>query len=293
MDFYSLPPRNFLGLENQRLENSRVVVVPVPYDGTTTYRGGARYGPRAIIDASMNIELYDIELDCEPSKIGIFTLNEVEPDKSSVEKTLARVEYVVSEILEKDKFPVLLGGEHSLTIGVVRAILKKFPNLSVLQLDAHADMRDEYEGTKYNHACVMRRLREMCNIVQQVGIRSMSAEENAHIREKLMMGSLYFSDRFSEAAIDEITTRLGEDVYITIDLDVFDPSEMPSVGTPEPGGMKWSEVLSLLKKVGQRKNIVGFDVVELSPISGNIAPDFMAAKLVYKMIGYSFYHVLK
>jgi len=192
------------------------------------------------------------------------------------------VEDAVSEILEKNKFPVILGGEHSITIGCVGAVAKKYKNLSVLQLDAHADMRDEYEGSKFNHACGIRRVREICSSVVQVGIRSLSEEEAGYIEKNRL--KVYYWNRYD---VNEIVKNLRENVYITLDIDVFDPSEMPSVGTPEPGGLCWKEVTSIVREVAEKRNVVGFDLCELAPIPGNVAPDYLAAKLAYKMIGYS------
>ena len=265
-------------------EQSRVVIVPVAYDGTSTWIKGADKGPAAIIEASANLELYDIETDSQVYKKGIFT---AEPLKNlpSPDGMIGAVEQVVHNGLGRNKFVVVLGGEHTVSIGSVRAHLSKFPDLSVLQLDAHTDLRDEYDGSKYNHACVMARIKELCPVVQ-VGIRSMDVSEKAAMdtdRVFFAKDILCGPDR-----IDEVIARLSEKVYVTIDLDVFDPSIMPSTGTPEPGGLLWYDVLALLRAVLAAKVVVGFDVVELCPIAAHKAPDFLAAKLIYKLLAYKF-----
>jgi len=282
---------NFGGLPAQYsvYKNSKVVILPVPYEGTTSYKAGTREGPNAIINASRNLELFDLELRQEICKIGIHTLSEIKLLKDP-ERMTQRVCGIAKELLQDDKFIVLLGGEHSLTIGMVYALIEKHPNLSVLQFDAHTDLRDKYQGTKYNHACVMRRISELCPFTQ-IGIRSMSREEASFLQAKNL--EPFNANNFSIDRIEEVTSELSQDVYITIDLDVLDPSIMPAVGSPEPGGLYWYDFLSLLWQVIEKKNIVSFDVVELCPISNNIAPDFLAAKLIYKLIGYIFHEELK
>ena len=282
MLLHSRPPYTFCGMEGERPEKCGVFVLPVPYDSTTSYRGGARDGPHAIISASRNMELLDLELGCDISKVGINTLDELEPSSNSPAKTVTRVEEAVGEIAAAGKFPVMLGGEHSPTLGAVRALAKNHPKMSVLQLDAHTDLRDEYEDSKHNHACVMRRVREICPSTVQAGIRSMCEEELQYVKKE--KPRILYGRNFDAR---EILRGLGEEVYVTVDLDVFDPGIMPAVGTPEPGGLLWEEVLPLLREVGLKKKIIGFDVMELAPLAGNIAPDFLAAKLTYKMIGYS------
>lgn len=284
---HSLPPYNFMGLEPElsNFSSAKAVILPVPYDSTTSYRSGTKDGPRAIIQASRNMELYDDELGYEPSMIGISTLDEVEPSMKSPEDTINRVEKVFDELIGSKKFPVMLGGEHTLTIGAVKAFKKEYTDLSVLQLDAHADLRDEYQGTKYNHACTARRLRELCNVVP-VGIRSMSKEEAAYVREDRT--KMFYARDVKKWKIDEMLSNLKKRVYITIDLDVFDPAEMPAVGTPEPGGLHWYDVVGIMREVSKENEIVGFDAMELAPIPQDISSDFLAAKLVYKIIGYVF-----
>jgi len=260
------------------------VIIPVAYDGTSTWMKGADEGPDAIIEASVNMELYDIETDCEVYKRGIFTENAIGGDITTREMITA-VEEAVRYYLEEDKFTVVIGGEHSVSIGSIQAHAKKYDKLTVLQLDAHADLRDEYNGSKYNHACVMARAKELCPIVQ-VGVRSMSSseKESADKSRMFLAEDIHDNTDWTKKAI----SKLSENVYVTIDLDAFDPSVVPSTGTPEPGGLLWYEVLAFLKSVSDQKNIVGFDVVELCPDGSNKAPDFLAAKLIYKLLSYKF-----
>jgi len=281
----SLEPYNFGGLEKQNYRSSKVVIIPVPYESTTYYISGTKEGPWAIINASRHMELYDIEQGKDISKIGIFTLEALEPSKNSPKETVLRIENIVNKILEDNKFPIMLGGEHSITFGAVSAFKKKYSahNLSVLQLDAHTDLRDEFEGTKFHHATVMRRISQDLKLpATQVGIRSVSTEEAEYLKES-KKNNIFYGKKYTP---EEVINTLKENVYLTLDLDVFDSSVMPSVGTPEPGGLGWEDVLRLLSEVSKNRKIVGADIVELSPISGFIAPDFLAAKLVYKIISF-------
>ena len=276
--------RNFAALPPQytEFETSKVVILPIPYDSTTTWRSGSRDGPLAIIDASEHLELYDHELDRESHLVGIHTLPELQPSMKGPEETVMRVHEVASDLIRKDKFVVMLGGEHSLTVGMVKAFRERFDNLSVLQLDAHADLRDSYEDSKYSHACVMRRVLEYCPIVQ-VGIRSLCEEEHRFLTQNQMQP--FFAEGLP-LDIDGIVSALSTDVYVTIDLDVLDPSIMPAVGTPQPGGISWHEILKLLRRVAETRRIVGCDLVELCPAEGPPSCAFLAAKLAYKLIGY-------
>lgn len=282
-------PNNFLALPQNlcAYDSAQVVILPVPYDATLSYRPGSRLGPRAIIEASRNVEVYDLELDRDPSTAGIHTLDEVEPDMRGPAYMIGKVTEVVKPLLADGKFVIMLGGEHSLTCGAVAAYKAKYEHLSVLQIDAHLDLRDEYEGTPYNHASVMRRVFDMCEFVQ-VGIRSGCEDEYAFAKKKKLKPffahELDRDGKWMELAL----ARLGQNVYITIDLDGLDPSVIPAVGTPEPGGMGWFDTLKLLRMVCERRTVVGADVMELSPIPGNVQGDFAAAKLVYKLIGYTF-----
>jgi agmatinase len=273
-------PREF-----STLDGSKNVVIPVPYDGTSTWIKGADKGPSAIIEASANMELYDIETDFEAYKEGIFT-DEVLAERSSPENMVAAVKKRVTNHLENNKFTVVIGGEHTVSIGAIHAHAKHINDLCVLQLDAHADLREEYEGSPYNHACVMARARELCPIVQ-VGIRSMDVSEKKTMDE----GRVFFASDIHNTNkwAERVISVLSDNVYVTVDLDVFDPSIMPSTGIPEPGGLLWYDVLALLKGVIKEKNLVGFDVVELCPSKDNKAPDFLAAKLIYKILSYKYH----
>ena len=277
---------NFCGLEagHSSLEGATFVVIPAPYDLTTSYMAGTRRGPLAIIEASTHMELFDEELGIETYRAGIHTLPLLEPTTSGPEDMIRRVEEVCSAVIGRDKIPVLLGGEHSLSIGMVRALKDRYPGISVLHLDAHADMRDVYNGSPYNHGCVSRRIYELCPVVQ-VGIRSISAEEAGFIRGSGIR-TVYASQFLASPMDRTIFDSLTDDLYITVDLDVFDPSLMPAVGTPEPGGLGWYAVLLVLREAIRGRHVVGFDVVELSPIPGCIAPDYLAARLVYRIMGY-------
>jgi agmatinase len=283
-----LPHRVFAGLEPpySDLRQAKAVVLPVPYDSTSEWRTGSRHGPQAIIDASEYLELYDLELDREIYKVGISTLPRVEPLLDSPRDMIDRVYQTVRGLVQKGKFLVLLGGDHSLSLGAVRAFKEAFPSLSVLQLDAHADLRDEYLGTRYGQACVMRRILEVCPICQ-IGLRSLSWEEKQFSTRKKLK-SLYMSDLASNtASTDRIAESLGQDVYITIDVDVLDPSIMPAVGTPEPDGMSWRQIVDILKSVTLHKHVVGFDLMEFCPGEGTHSCAFLLAKLAYKLIGYA------
>ncbi|MGA1979130.1 MAG: agmatinase [Sedimentisphaerales bacterium] len=272
----------YLPEEYSNPEDAGIVIIPVAYDGTSTWVKGADKGPAAILEASGNMELYDIETDSEVYKKGLFTEETITGEISTAEMIKA-VAGVVEYYLEKNKFTVVIGGEHSVSIGSIETYAEHFANLTVLQLDAHADLRGEYNGSKYNHACVMARAKEICPIVQ-VGIRSMDYSEKEYMDSSR---TFFAKDIYNNTDwIKKVISKLSDNVYITIDLDVFDPSIMPSTGTPEPGGLFWYDVLALLKAVSGKKNVVGFDVVELCPDAKNKAPDFLAAKLIYKLLSY-------
>ncbi len=281
---YQTWPFNFGAIHHQDFKKSRIVVVPAPYDGTTSFAAGTRNGPYAIIGNSRYLdEMFDAKGEelIGLKSTDIFTLDELELSANSPKEAIEGVEQAIEqEVLKYNKIPLMLGGEHSITLGAVRALRKKYPDLSVLQLDAHADLIDEYVETKYSHACVMRRVRELGVKAVQVGIRNLNAEIKDYFKNK-KTADIYFAPKIPVAAI---LKGLSKHVYLTVDLDVFDPSIMPSVGTPEPGGLGWYEVLDLIKKVAKSKNIIGADVVELAPIPGFGAPDFLAAKLAYNII---------
>ena len=279
--------RTFAGIPEEygQYEDASVVVIPVPYDGTSTYGKGADKGPEAIFDAAENMELYDIETKSEAYKNGIFIAPALY-GYASPESMVKEVHHEVEKHIEKGKFVTVLGGEHSVSIGSIQAFARKYDDLTVLQLDAHSDLRPEYEGSKFNHACAMHEASYSTNLVQ-VGIRSMDTCEIEFLRPENLFTS--YDIRTNEYWKEDVTNALGENVYITIDLDAFDPSIMPSTGTPEPGGLLWNETLDLLKMVFRNANVVGFDIVELAPMAGNHAPDFMAAKLYYKLLSYKYH----
>lgn len=277
---------NFGGVyPKSSLRDALFVVVPVPYDLTSTYQPGSRRGPLAIIEASTNMELYDEELKKETFTAGIHTTAPMAIDARGPKHMVGAVRRKISRIAAMDKIPVMLGGEHSISFGAVDALQEKYPDLMVLQLDAHADLRASYQGSPSSHASVARRISEICPLVQ-VGIRSMSKEEADFLPTSKIKS--YSADFLLENKdwCEIICRDLKGDVFISIDLDVFDPSIMPATGTPEPGGLYWNNVLCLLKKVSRSCTVRGFDVVELAPIPGIVAPDFMAAKLIYRLMGY-------
>jgi len=280
-------PFNFLGLGKDLCswEQSKIVVLPVPYDLTTSYLSGTRRGPLAILEASAHMELFDDETLHEVASQGIHTLDQLEPVTSGPQDMLEQVQAVVSKILDAGKFPVVIGGEHSITAGAVKALKQRFEAITVVQFDAHADMRNSYQHSPYNHACVGRRIAEMCDLVQ-IGIRSLSKEEHDFLATSSIR-TFFARDLLTDNQwIEQLLALLPRDIYITIDLDVLDPSIMPSVGTPEPGGLGWYDITGVLKILAEQKRIVGFDVVELCPQPANPAPDFLAAKLCYKLLSY-------
>jgi agmatinase len=285
-------PFRFAGVEDEYAgyEKAKAVIVPVPLERTTTYARGTHKGPNAIIEASRNMETYDEELQVETYRqVGIATLEPMETAEGSLENVLAHIHTAVAGVLQDGKLPVLLGGEHSLTPPAVSAAARKYPDLSVLQIDAHADLRESYQDNRNSHACAMRRVLETCPAVQ-VGIRSLSGEEAADL-PKLKTSVFWakdLTDRPAEDWAEQVVTALSSHVYLTLDLDGLDPSIMPATGTPEPGGLRWEQVTTLLRLVAAQRNIVGMDVVELLPTPGLHAADFLAAKLIYRALGYIF-----
>ncbi|MDA0988346.1 MAG: agmatinase [Chloroflexi bacterium] len=279
-----------VGPDETNLEDCRVVVVPVPYDATTSYKGGSREGPNAIIEASRHLEDYDIELDRETYNVGIYTLPEIEPHVGGPEEMTERVRATVRPFARDGKLLAVLGGEHSISVGVVKALREFHSDLSVLYLDAHGDLRNEYMGSGFSHACAARRIWEMCPLVE-VGVRSISQEEMSFIQGEGQEGlKVYFHDDSDTKVswdVEEVLKSISEHVYVSIDLDVFDPGIMSAVGTPEPGGPGWEAVLTLLRAVSRERTIVGFDVVELCPGAGPSSCAFVAAKLAYKVMGYA------
>ncbi len=287
------PPFTFGGLENPTLEDSRAVIIPVPFDSTASYLPGSRHGPESIIDASRYMELFDHETGWSPCEVGIHTMPGIEPCRGDVRETLNRVGRVVTEVLSAGRFPVVLGGEHSVTIGAVEAASRLCNRLRVLILDAHCDLRDEYEGSRFSHACTARRITETVSDVTGVGMRSCSEEEWSFLRTPgLNMHFWKDGDRkASVAKLAEVAADIKgspDPLYLSIDLDVFNPAEVPAVGTPEPSGPTYDDLLPLIKEVATRANLVGMDLVELTPIQGDHSSQFLAAKLLYKIIGYRF-----
>jgi len=266
-------------------EEAEFIVIPIPYDLTSTYQSGSRRGPHAILEASGNMELYDEELCKETYLAGIYTLPPLESDARGPAEMVNIIHHAIADILKHNKIPVILGGEHSISFGVVKAMKEKYRDISVLQLDAHADLRNYYQCSPYGHASVGRRISELCPLVQ-AGIRSMSAEE----ADFLKTGNVkQFSADFileEQNGWQKVSENLSSDVYITIDIDVLDPSIMPATGTPEPGGIYWKDLLRIIREVSKRCRVRGVDVVELLPIPGIVAPDFLTAKLVYRIMGY-------
>jgi agmatinase len=281
------PPRNFawLDAEDSDYDRARVVVLPVPYDSTASGWVGSREGPGAIIEASANMELYDIGIGVEPYLVGIHTLPEVALQSAGPEAMAERIEEIVGEQVDAGKFVVTLGGEHTVAVGAARAYAKRVPGLSVLAFDANADMRDSYLDSEYNHACTLRRIGEAVGTdkLVEVGLRSAEREEHEYILEK---GMRFFGPReFRSLGPAGVSALLSENVYITFDLDAFDSSVISALGTPEPGGLHWDEVSDLLETVAREHRIVGFDVTELAPSLGPRANAQLAAKLAYRLIG--------
>jgi len=289
------PYKNFAGLEGELagFERSAVVILPISYDYTSTWIKGADRGPFSFLEASGALEYYDIETDFEVYKKGIHTAEPLVID-TPPEDMVQKVEKRTRDLIDAGKFIVGVGGEHSVSIGLIKAHALRFGDISVLQLDAHSDLRDEYEGSRYNHACVMARVLEICPVVQ-VGIRSMDADEKSRVDA----GNIFFArdiagrgDNIAGSTypgwVENVIKRLNDNVFVTIDLDVFDPSIMPATGTPEPGGLSWYDVTGLLRAVSEKKKVIGFDCMELCPDQAMKYADFTAAKLVYKFLSYIF-----
>ena len=278
--------------EPRSFDESRVVILPVPVDRTTSYVPGTRNGPREILQASSHMELWDEELGTDVHPVGIFTLPEMELPFGELAPLMNEIQRVASEVFSRGKFLVALGGEHSITPPLVAAAAAKYRGVHVLQIDAHADLRDSYMGTPHNHACAMRRTLDHASITQ-VGIRSLSTDE-AVVVPKLRTSIFYDSSmRADPAWIDRVVESLGDPVYITIDVDGMDPAIMPATGTPEPGGLSWYEMLALLRATIERRDVIGCDLVELSPLPGLMAPNFLCAKLIYKILTYRFARELR
>lgn len=265
-------------------KNAVIYLTSIPYDGTSTWGKGADKGFEAFLDASENMEIYDIETDSEVYKKGVHICDPI-LEKSTPDAMFQATYQQTKELLKTDKFLTFFGGEHSVSIGIIKAHYEKYPDLTILQLDAHTDLRPSYHGTPYNHACAVYDASQNCNLVQ-VGIRSMDKSEMKFVNKKkcFFAAEMHGKKDWINKALKQITGP----VYITLDLDVLDPSIMPSTGTPEPGGMLWYDLIGFLKKVFKKKNVVGFDIVELAPNPNNKAPDYLTAKLYYKMLSYKF-----
>ena len=279
-------PYNFGGLSDEffNYENAKIAVLPVPFDKTSSWIKGSEKGPKAIIEASMNMELYDLETDSEVYKNGIFTSTEILSNSS--EEMIKCVYDRVKELMKDGKFVVSLGGEHTISLPAIKAHHENYSDISIINLDAHSDMRESYLDNRYSHACVMARVKEINNNIILIGIRSLDSSELDNINKN---NTFFAKDIFdSEEWIGEAIEKLKQNVYISIDLDVFDPSVLPSTGTPEPGGLDWYTVIKFLKEVCKNRNLIGFDVVELCPTE-NKASDFLAAKLIYKLLSYKFF----
>ena len=272
--------------EHTNPDTAAISILPVPYDGSSTWIKGADKGPGGILDASYNLEFYDIETDSEVFHRGIFTESAIE-GLDTPEEVAEAVRQRATAMLDKGKFPVIIGGEHSVSIGAFEAMAGHYDNLTILQLDAHADLRDEYNGSRYNHACVMARAKEHAPIVQ-VGVRSMDISEKANMETDRVFFAGDICHHQGREWIERVVSLLTENVYLTIDLDVFDPSIMPATGTPEPGGLEWYDVIALIKAVCKHRNLTGFDIVELCPRENLWSCDFLAAKLLYKTLTYKF-----
>ncbi|WP_299110777.1 agmatinase [uncultured Winogradskyella sp.] len=270
--------------EFSKLETSEIVLIPVPYDGTSTWQKGADKGPNAFLEASENMELYDIETDSEVYKQGLYLADTI-TENSSPEAMVEAVHQATKKYIKENKFVTVFGGEHSISIGTIRAFNEMFQDLTVLQIDAHADLRESYQDSKYNHACAVYEASQTTNLIQ-VGIRSMDVTEKNVINEEqtYFAHQMVMDDNWKDSAINQMT----DNVFITFDLDALDPSIMPSTGTPEPGGLLWYDTLAFLKQVFEAKHVVGFDIVELCPNAMDKSSDFLAAKLYYKMLSYKF-----
>jgi len=279
LSYFNLPK------EYAQYATSKIVILPIPFDKTATWQKGTAFAPRAILEASHHVELYDIETETEVYKQGIFS---AKPLKASTSAKMVEGSYnQAKKIIDDNKFLVTLGGEHSVSIGPIKAHLEKYNNLSILHFDAHADFRDIYNDNKYNHACVMARTRELTENIVSVGIRSMElAEVRAIDPDRLFLADKVFAS--GDKWMDEVIAKLTDQVYISFDVDVLEIGLMPSAGTPEPGGLNWYQIINCIKKVAKQRKIVGFDLVELMPNRYNKAPDFLCAKLMYKILSFAF-----
>lgn len=279
---------NFAGLTGEYADykTSKIVVVPVPYDATSSWVHGSENGPEALLEASVQLEWFDIETQTEVYKHGIHTAAPIKED-TTPEALCSAVETKIEELFDAVKYPVTIGGNHTVSIGAIRAAAKKFENLTVLQLDAHSDLRRSYEGTDLSHACVMNQAKKVANITQ-VGIRSQCIEETDNFDPKRIFYALDIFHDKDNSWEKRAKATLSKNIYLTIDLDVFDPAYVPSTGTPEPGGLNYFQILHFLRQIFTEFNVVGFDVVELCPNPAAKASDFLAARLIYQLLTYKF-----
>lgn len=281
----------FLGLDGSQseYESSKVVVIPAPFEASTSYQKGTVNGPQAILDASVQVELYDIELKKNCHTIGIHTFKPLPLKKMSARGAIDLLYRKTKKVLADGKWPVMLGGEHAISYGLFKALFEKYPNLSIFHIDAHTDMRPSYEGTPYSHASVLYLMRKSCRETVSIGIRSMCEEEAVYVAQNKV--KVYYDYEVHSKGLNskEIIGHLTQDVYVTIDVDGLSPEIVPSTGTPEPGGLRWYETLSILKSLFKEKNVVGMDAVELMPIPHVVYGDFSVAKLIYKCIGYKYF----
>jgi len=290
----SIASKNYFGLsaDHSERDNSRVAIIPVPYEATTSYGKGTKDGPKAILEASHQVELFDDELWIEPFKIGVHTTASVKMEAvtSESEDPFKEVTDVVRPLLDGDKFPIIVGGERSISLGGVKGCIGKYPNLSILQLDAHCDLRASYEGNDYSHASAAFQMYKALPDprITQVGVRNVSWEEVAWMEEDEPQINIFWARNKAKWDYNEIINTLSDNVYLSINVNVLDCGIMPATGTPEPGGIDWYQLMDLIKQVCVRKNVVCADLTELSPIKGMSAPNFLAAKLLYKLIGYRF-----
>ncbi len=281
-------PFNFLGLEEEhcRYDSAKFAVLPIPYDSAASFQAGARNGPAAIIAASQHLEWFDEELETEAYRTGIATLDAIEPNLDGPRAMHEDLFELARGVVGDGKFLLGLGGDHSISYALIKAAMTRHEKLSVLQIDAHLDLRDHYLGSSHMHACVMRRSHELGASAVPVGIRAVAPEEHAFLQgsdiRPISARECHTSDTWIERALD----ALGDTVYVTLDIDGFDPAYAPGTGTPEPGGLDWFHVTELLRRVAAEKRIVGGDVVEVMPIAGQVVTEFLAARVAYKLISY-------
>lgn len=279
---------NFLGLDSFEIsfEEAKFIIIPVPYDSTASYRSGSRNGPHSILDASRNVELFDIELEREPYTKGVFTLHEVEPVRGNIVETLNEIDRVTKDVIQRRKVPVVIGGEHTITVGAVTSLPR---DVVIVDLDAHSDLRNSYLGDTFCHATTMRRILDQGKKVIEIGVRSMSLEEFQYIQKKKL--PVFYREEIRRRTLRNVLPDIrrlieGKKVYLSIDVDVLDPSEAPGVSTPEPDGLSFRDVQEIVREVCSSSTVVGVDVVEVTPIPGSVVTEFLAAKLVYKTLGY-------